>query len=108
MNCPNCQLPIVEEKAEKIFCSTCGWFEKVDKEWQGCEAPEPEPVRTPEPEPKPKPEPEPDPAALEPDPAALEPDPAALGPDPAAQEPDPNRSVKKYLGGLITITEVDE
>ncbi len=99
MNCPNCQLPIVEEKDEKIFCSSCGWFEKVGKEWQGCEAPEPEPERTPEPEPEPKPEPVP---------AAQEPDPAALEPSPAAQEPGPNCSVKKYLGGLLTVTEVDE
>ena len=113
MNCPNCQIPFVEEKAEKYFCVACGWFEKVGKEWQGCEAPEPEPERTPEPEPEPSVSqaPEPDPAALEPDPAALEPDPAALEPNPAAQEPDTNRSdlsVKKYLGGLFTVTEVDE
>ncbi len=103
MKCPNCQLPIVEEKAEKIFCSTCGWFERVGKEWKGCEAPEPEPERTPEPEPEPEPEPKP-----EPEPAALEPDPAAHEPDPAAHEPGPDCSVKKYLGGFLTITEVDE
>ncbi len=111
MNCPNCKIPFVEEQAGKFSCVKCGWFEKVDKEWQGCEAPEPEPARTPEPEPEPVRIPEPDPAALEPDPAARELDPAALEPDPAAQEPDPNRSdrsVKKYLGGLLTITEVDE
>ena len=129
MNCPNCKIPFVEEKAGKFSCVTCGWFEKVGKEWQGCEAPEPEPERTPEPEPEPSesqtpeslppgesPPPqespsEPDPAALEPNPAALEPNPAALEPDPAAQKPDTNRrdrSVKKYLGGLLTVTEVDE
>jgi len=96
MNCPNCKVPCVEEKNEKFFCVTCGWFEKVDREWVACEAPEPEPERIPESEPEPEPEPE------------LEPDPAALEPDPAALEPDPARSVKKYLGGLITITEVDE
>lgn len=111
MNCPNCKTPFVEEKAEKYFCGTCGWFEKVGKEWQGCEAPEPEPARTPEPEP--------DPAALEPDPAAQEPDPAALEPDPARPvetleeiqarvNPPGVHNVKKYLFGLITVTEVDE
>jgi len=102
MNCPNCQLPIVEEKDEKILCSACGWFEKVGKEWRGCEAPEPEP--------EPERTPEPNPAALEPNPAALEPNPAALEPDPAGMEPSPEpvHSVKKILGGLITITEVDE
>ena len=128
MNCPNCQIPFVEEKAGKFRCVTCGWFEKVGKEWQGCEAPEPEPVSVSEPtppsdsEPEPEPEPqskrdpgpaalEPNPAKLEPDPAAHEPDPAALEPGPAAQEPHTNcsdHSVKKFLGGILTVTDVDE
>ncbi len=103
MNCPNCKIPFVEEKAGKFSCVTCGWFEKVGKEWQGCEAPEPEPVTAYSPEPVTESQ-----SKSEPNPAALEPDPAALEPDPAAQEPDPARSVRKYLGGLVTITEVDE
>lgn len=114
MNCPNCKTPFVEEKAGKYFCEACGWFEKVGKEWQGCEAPEPEPepVAVPEPEP----EPEPNPAALEPDPAALEPDPAAQEPGPAETlekiqakvNPPGVHNVREILGGIITITEVDE
>lgn len=91
MNCPNCQLPFALEHNGKFHCETCGWFENVggpDPEWHVCEAPEPTQS------------PEPDPAALEPDPAALEP-----GPDP---EPDPEPRVKKYLGGILTVTEIDE
>ena len=107
MKCPNCQLPFDEEKAPKFLCSTCGWLEKVGKEWKNCDAPEspppgesPPPQETPPP-PEPSPPPEPDPAAQEPDPAAQEPDPAALEPDP---------KVKSYLGGLLTVTrtEIDE
>ncbi len=128
MNCPNCQTSFVEEKAEKFRCVTCGWFEKVGKEWQGCEAPEPELERTvetvapsssePELEPEPQSKRDPCPAALEPNPAELEPNPAELEPNPAALEPGPaaqgphtncsDHSVKKYLGGLLTVTEVDE
>jgi len=112
MNCPNCKTPFVEEKAGKYFCVTCGWFDLVDKEWQGCKAPEPELEPSPQTKENPEPEPvpeltEPDPAAHEPDPAAHEPDPAAHEPDPAAHEPEPG-SVKKYFGGLVTVTEVDE
>jgi len=113
MKCPNCQLPFVEEKDGKYFCSTCGWLEKVGKEWQSCDAPKSEPgsqnltsdlsgsqTKEPESPQEPVTPPEPDPARLEPDPAALEPDPSALEPDPSC--------VKSYLGGLVTITEVDE
>jgi len=52
MSCPNCKKPFVEEQAGKFSCVTCGWFEKVGEEWQGCEAPEPalEPEPAPEPE----------------------------------------------------------
>jgi len=97
MKCPNCGLPFTEEKDPKFFCSTCGWLERDGKEWKKADAPEsPPPGESPPPQ-----EPEPEPAAQEPDPAALEPDPAAL-------EPDPNPKVKKILGGLVTITEVDE
>ena len=102
MNCPNCGLPFVVEKAEKFSCSTCGWMEKVGKEWKNCGAPESQPSQG-----SPDPPPEPDPAALEPDPAAHEPDPAALEPGPAAEEPSPEH-VKKLLGGYLTITETNE
>ncbi|KKN29768.1 hypothetical protein LCGC14_0840660 [marine sediment metagenome] len=118
MKCPNCTQPFIEERPPKFLCSTCGWLEKIDKEWKSCDAPEsPPPGESPPPqesasEPEPKttaqihsvqnvPQPELNPAALEPDPAAHE-------PDPAAHEPGPNCSVKKYLGGLLTVTEVDE
>lgn len=109
MNCPNCQLPFVEEKDEKFFCSTCGWLEKVGKEWKSCDAPvlESSPKPGPEPEPVQETSSEPDPAKRDPCPASLEPDPAELEPDPAALEPDPS-CVKSYLGGLVTVTEVDE
>jgi len=109
MKCPNCQQPFTEEQDPKFFCSTCGWLERDGKEWKKCEAPPPGESPTPqEPEPEPDPIPEPDPPALEPDPAALEPDPAAREPDPAAEEPTPDNVTKSYLGGLLTVTEVDE
>ncbi len=100
MPCPNCKKPFVVEQDGKSQCWDCGWFECVDGEWKVCSDPSPEP----------EPAPEPSPAATEPDPAAIEPDPAAIEPDPALHEPSPEPagSVKKYLGGLITVTEVDE
>jgi len=102
MNCPNCKQPFAEERPPKFLCSVCGWLEKIGKEWENCEAPEsPPPQESPTAQ---ELEPEPEPAAHEPDPAAHE-------PDPAAPEPDTNLSdlsVKKYLGGLLTVTEVDE
>ena len=108
MNCPNCKIPFVEEKAEKYFCVTCGWFEKVGKEWQGCEAPEPDDKFIDD-HPVPTALDEPDPAALEPDPAAQEPDPAeTLEETQAKVNPPGVHNVKKYLGGLLTVTEVDE
>ena len=102
MDCPNCKKPFVAERGDKFQCVDCGWFEKVDNEWRNCEGPAPEPESPPTPEPEP--------ARRDPSPAALEPDPAALEPDPATQEPspEPQANVKEYLGGLITITEVDE
>lgn len=119
MNCPNCKTAFIEEKAGKKRCVTCGWFELVDKEWRSCEAPEveqePEPELQSESPPlreSPPPQ-EPSPAALEPDPAALEPDPAhpaeTLEETQARVNPPGVHSVKKYLGGLLTVTrEVDE
>jgi len=109
MKCPNCKQPFIEERPPKFHCSKCGWLEKIDKEWKNCEAPESPAPQEPEPDPEPEPEPtpEPDPAAHEPDPAANEPDPAAHEPDPAANEPTPVNVTKSYLGGLVTVTEVD-
>ena len=98
MNCPNCKQPFTEERPPKFLCSACGWLEKNDKEWKNCEAPEsPPPLGESPPPQEPDPPPEPDPATHEPDPAAHEPDPGYS-----------DRSVKSYLGGLITVTEVDE
>jgi len=107
MNCPNCKKPFVVEQGGKFQCFDCGWFEQVDNEWRNIDAPifgtSPEPGPEPEPVQEPSPESELSPAALEPNPAALEPNPAAQEPS-----PEPPHSVKEYLGGLITITEVDE
>lgn len=96
MNCPNCKNPFAFESGGKFHCDTCGWFEDVgdpNPEWHTCEAPEP------------KHAPEPSPAALDPVPAALDPDRAIQEPTP---EPDPEPQVKKYLGGIVTVTEIDE
>ena len=84
MKCPNCPLSLTEQGG-KFHCEDCGWFENVgdpNPEWHTCEAPEPVP--------EPGPAPEPVPAALE--------------PDPTAQEPE----IKKYLGGIVTVTEIDD
>ena len=97
MNCPNCKQPFIEERPPKFLCSACGWLEKTDKEWKNCEAPPPGESPTPQ---------EPEPAAHEPDPAAHEPDSAAHEPEPVAYEPD--SKVKSYLGGLLTVTEIEE
>lgn len=112
MQCPNCKKPFVVERDGKCQCWDCGWFQQVDNEWRNIDEPvfDSSPELGPEPEPVQEPSPEPSPAALEPNPAALEPNPAALEPDPASQEPSPEppHSVKEYLGGLITVTEIDE
>ena len=100
MPCPNCRKPFVVEQDGKGQCFDCGWFVYSDGVWKVCKEPSPEP----------EPASEPDPAKTEPDPAALEPDPAALEPDPAKHEPSPvpQANVKEYLGGLVTVTEIDE
>ena len=105
MNCPNCKKPFVAERSGKFQCVDCGWFEKVDNEWRVCSEPESSGSQTTEPESPQEPglPTEPYPAALDPNPAALEPDPAKLEPS-----PEPQANVKEYLGGLLTVTEVDE
>ena len=86
MECPNCKKLFIKERDGKFQCEDCGWFEKVGQEWRSCQEPEPKP----EPQGPQPPEP---PGPQPPEPVGLQP-------------PEPN--VKKYLGGLITITEVDE
>ena len=90
MKCPNCPMSL-SEQGGKYHCEVCGWFENVDGDWHVCEAPESIPA--PEPEPEPVLETEPGPG--------LEPVEQESGP-----APEPESQVKKYLGGIVTITEV--
>lgn len=93
MQCPNCQNTFVEERADKFRCAGCGWFEKVDDEWRVCEPP-------PEPEPQGPQPPEPQ-GPQPPEPQGPQP------PEPRGPQP-PEPKVTEYLGGLVTVTELDE
>lgn len=80
MRCPNCRILFVKKKAGKFLCRRCGWFEKVGKEWQSRGEPEPvSPVDT-------------------------------RARDIAGRyvKRSPEPKIRKILGGLVTITEVDE
>ena len=96
MQCPNCKKPFVVEQGGKYHCSDCGWFEKVENEWRVCEAPGPAPEPKPEPKPEPQPEHTPEPES------GPEPEPGPV------RGPEPESKVKEYLGGIVTVTEVDE
>jgi hypothetical protein len=90
MNCPNCNKEFVEQRDKAYRCADCGWLTQVDGKWVTC--PEPlklEAVLNP-PEPKPIPEPKP------------------KDPEPEFFPAEPELCVKRYLGGLITVTEVED
>lgn len=82
MKCPNCTKKL-SEQGDKYHCEDCGWFENVDGEWHVCEAPAPEPEPEPEPTPEIKQQHEPE----------------------IKTKPEPQ--VKSYLGGIVTVTEVE-
>jgi len=84
-NCPNCRKQFVDERAGAFCCDVCGWFIQTDGEWIPWSEPEPLEPEPPEPEP---PEPEP--------------------PEPLLRDVDPGPKVTSYLGGLLTVTEVDD
>jgi len=90
MNCPNCREPFVRNVDRSFLCETCGWLTEIDGVWRPCHAP-PEPD-LPEPD---LPEPEP-------------PEPEPPEPEPPEPDPDPSPKVTSYLGGLLTVTEIDD
>ena len=89
MKCPNCNVEFSENRDKAFHCESCGWLTEIDGQWHPCQEPavivDPDPPKAePKPEPKPEREPEPDP------------------------EPEPVTQVKSYLGGLVTVTEVED
>jgi len=92
MKCPNCPRSLTEQGG-KFHCEDCGWFENVgdpNPEWHTCEAPEPVP--------EPTPAPEPDPAHSA----------ETLEDIQASVNPPGVHNVKKILGGIVTVTEIDD
>ena len=82
VRCPNCRSLFVKKQKGMYFCSICGWFEKVGKEWQN--RGEPEPV------------------------SPVAPQSRDIAGKYAKCSPEPEPEIRKILGGLVTITEVDE
>jgi hypothetical protein len=79
--CPNCKGEFSEHRETCYFCPECqSWFKNVDGSWRSC----PEPVKPADPPP--------------PEPPKLE--------DPPEPEPEP--AVRSYLGGLVTVEEIDD
>ncbi len=81
--CPNCKILFIESVGDKFRCEKCGWLTEVDGEWIPCDPPLEQEV-TPGLEPEGQPDPEPE------------------------IKPKAEPKVKSYLGGLLTVTEVDE
>jgi hypothetical protein len=118
MQCPNCSKDTFVERpaAGKFECVTCGWFEQVDGIWKVTDAPASEqkspaqeqaPLPAPAPAPKPAPKPAPAPELKQ----SVEVEPGPEDSQTPKSEPNPDQddnNVKQYLGGLITVTEVDE
>jgi hypothetical protein len=101
MNCVNCDSEFIEQRGAAYRCSTCGWLTQVDGKWCSC----PEPPLVPEPK-----------MSVPDVPASAEPVPE---PEPAEQLSDsqptrdrldhkPQPTVHEYLGGLVTVTEIDD
>jgi len=82
MKCPNCGVEFSENRDKAFHCDSCGWLTEIDGQWHPCQEPaklvEPDPPKA---EPGPEPEPEPGPAA---------------------------GRIKTFLGGLVTVTEVED
>ena len=90
-NCPNCDVEFSENRDKAFLCDACGWLTEIDGQWHPCK----EPPKQVEPDP-PKAEPKPEPGPLLPE----------LTPEPEPG-PAPGR-VKNFLGGLVTVTEVED
>ncbi len=99
MRCPNCRKPIVKKKAGQFLCRRCGWFEKVGKEWQSRGELEPvSPVASPSKGNHRQ--------LRSPGTSSAAPQSRDIAGQYAKRSPEPK--IRKILGGLVTITEVDE
>ena len=78
--CPNCSKEFTESRETAFLCEDCGWFKNVDGKWYPC----PEPAKVTEPD-LPK---------------------VPIAPaEPVLVEDD---DICSYLGGLITVTTIEE
>lgn len=98
MNCPNCQNEFVEKRDKAFRCDNCGWLTEVDGKWVTC----PEPAKPVEP-----PKNNNNTKSVKPaDPPVTDP------PDKKGSENQADfnrgRHVKSYLGGLITVTRIED
>ena len=100
--CPNCQTEFTEHRETAFYCKECAkWFTLIDKTWHTC----PEPS-------DPKEEIPIDPASSGPVPESESGNDRAKSKSdrdrqPAIEDAEPN-NVKSYLGGLLTVTTVEE
>ncbi|MBA7530963.1 hypothetical protein ES705_23174 [subsurface metagenome] len=99
MRCPNCRIPIVKKKAGQFLCRRCGWFEKIGKEWQS--RGELEPVSPVAPQSKGNHRQLRSPGTSSAAPQSR---------DIAGRytKPSPEPKIRKILGGVVTITEIDK
>lgn len=84
MNCPNCSKEFIEHINKAYHCSDCGWLTQIDNKWVTCS----EPVKQQEP--------------------PLLSEPKVKEPKPIFIPAEPGLCVKKYLGGLVTVTIKDK
>jgi hypothetical protein len=92
MNCPSCKTEFIEKRDTAYNCKNCGWLMEVDGKWITC----PEPAKQKEPEKIPEPKPAEPKAGIQPEPLQ----------DVFHTQKD--WKFKSYLGGLITITEIED
>ena len=86
--CPNCSREFIEQHDTAFYCEDCGWFREVDGRWRSC----PEPVTVEEPDP------------IKDEPVIEEPDDRPPSGDDGRLDPN----VRSYLGGLVTVEEVED
>ncbi len=98
--CPNCSNEFIEQRETACHCQACGWLKQIDGKWMTC----PEPAKPKDAEPPTEPKPIERTVPASPGPVPAEPD----DDDAQSQTQDRPSNVRSYLGGLVTVTEIEE
>ena len=95
--CPNCSTEFAEHRETAYRCESCeSWFTNVDGDWHEC----PEPAKPAEPSPPEPPKPK--------EPTLSGPVKEKNGNSLTDDRPAVKPNVRSKLGGLITITEIED